>query len=103
MKDEDLSVFFDEHFGSSVSALGRTEEYGGILDSPQEYVGPDGQVMVTDYELFVRTDFFGDLREGDVVDVDGERYRVRRDARRRDDGATSVVALQKVRNVVYSE
>ncbi|MEO1003543.1 MAG: hypothetical protein AAFX65_10595 [Cyanobacteria bacterium J06638_7] len=100
MEDEDLSVFFDD-WGKPVTALGITEEKGGILDMPQEYIGPNGEVMVTDYELYVKTDVFGGLRQGALITVAGEQYRVARDARKRDDGSMSIVALNRYRPVAF--
>lgn len=92
---EDLSVFMED-FALPVVVQGVTYPKGGIWSEPVEYVTEQGEVAVSDYALTVRTDELGHLRLGAVVDVDGVRYRVRRDARKRVDGAFSEVLLLRM-------
>lgn len=102
MFPEDLSLFFSD-FASRVSARGVVVDQGGILDAPSETILEDGSVMVTDYMLLVRTDQFGGIRTGDVVDVGAVRFRARGDARQQIDGAFSVVPLMRLKDVVYED
>lgn len=95
MIEEDPTIFFDD-FALPVMAQGVFVEKGGILDEPQEYITEDGDVMVSDYTLLVLAAQFGQLRLGDVVMVDGIRYRVRRDARKRVDGLHAEVPLMRM-------
>lgn len=99
---EDVSIFFDD-FAQDVTALGETFINGGLLDAPSEIIGSNGDVLVTDYQLYVRTDQLGKIRMGDVLDIGGVRFRARADARPRDDGRLALIALQRVRNVDYVE
>lgn len=92
---EDTAIFFDD-FALPVTARGVSFERGGILSQPQEFITEDGEVMVTDFALLVRTVDLGGLRMGERVTVDGVRYRVRRDARKRVDGAFSEVLLMRL-------
>jgi hypothetical protein len=100
MFEEDSTVFFDD-FAQPVTALGVFVSQGGILDLPQEMIGEDGDVMVTDYMLLVRAADFGRLRMGDVVDVGSVRYRVRRDAQLTIDGEFANVPLMRLKGVRY--
>lgn len=101
MFEEDPTVFFDD-FALPVTGRGVFVERGGILDQPQEFVGDDGDVMVTDYMLLVRASDFGSIRVGDIVDVDGIRYRARRDARAMADGVFAQVELMRLRGISYA-
>ena len=100
MFQEDPTVFFDD-FALPVTGRGVFVERGGILDQPQEFVGDDGDVMVTDHTLLVRTADFGGIRTGDVVDVDGIRYRARRDARAMADGVFAQISLLRMKGIRY--
>jgi hypothetical protein len=98
--EEDPTIFFDD-FALPVTGRGVSVERGGILDLPQEFVGEDGDVMVTDYMLLVRASDFGAIRMGDVMDVDGIRYRARRDARLMVDGVFAQIGLMRLKGVRY--
>lgn len=100
MFEEDLTVFFDD-FALPVTWQGVFVERGGILDEPQEYVGEDGEVMLTDYKLMVRAAEFGRIRMGAIVDVADVRYRARADARLTGDGAIATVPLMRLRGIQY--
>lgn len=95
MFDEDLDIFFDD-FALPVTARGVLYAKGGILDQPQEFITEDGEVMASDTSLLVRTDQLGGLRIGEPIEVDGVRYRVRRDAQKRVDGVFSEVLLLRL-------
>lgn len=93
---EDTDIFMDD-FALPVTARGISVSKGGILSQPQEFLSETGEVVVTDYNLTVVASDFGMLRLGDVVDVNGVRYRVRQDARLLSDGMFAQVPLMKLR------
>ena len=72
MITEDLDIFLSD-FGVSVTA-GAVSGLG-ILDQPGEAV-MDGMVISTSYRLVCRSDEFGWLGYGDLVEADGEAYKV---------------------------
>ena len=85
-------------FGLPVSAGGITGL--GILDAPGVDVA-NGNVWSTDYSLKVQTAVFGSVLDGATVTVNGLSYQARRDAEPIDDGAISVIWLQRFTFVVY--
>lgn len=92
---EDLAIFMDD-FALPVTVQGETFPKGGIWSEPVEYVTEQGEVAVSDYALLVRADQLGHLRMGMLLTVNGVAFRVRRDARKRVDGAFAEVLLMRM-------
>lgn len=66
----------------------------GILDMPSEIIAGN-MVISTDYALTIKSSVYPTLKYGDSLTVAGAAYTVR-EVRLQDDGAFSVVYLQKV-------
>mgnify|MGYP003108692940 FL=1 len=87
---EDLDIFLAD-FGDEVVYKGVI--YKGILEQPDEIVA-DGLVMTTDYELTAKTSELGGLVFDNIIQINGDDYKVR-SARKIDDGSFCLVALNK--------
>jgi hypothetical protein len=92
--EEDPSVFFDD-FARRVTTSGVDVLRGGILDQPQRIITEDGEVVVTDYTLLVRTNEFGGVKLGEIIVVDGVVYRVRHEPMKHIDGVFSTLRLMR--------
>ena len=87
---EDLDIFLAD-FGDEVVYKGVI--YKGILEQPDEIVA-DGLVMTTDYELTAKTSDLGGLVFDNIVQINGDDYKVR-SARKIDDCSFCLVSLNK--------
>lgn len=94
MFEEDTSIFFDD-FARRVTTSGVDVLKGGILDQPQEIITENGDAVVTDYCLLVRTSEFGGVKLGEIVVVDGVVYRVRREPMKKVDGMFSSIRMMR--------
>lgn len=65
----------------------------GVLDMPSEVIA-GGMVITTDYALTIKSSVYPTLKYGDSLTVGGAGYTVR-EARIQDDGAFTIVYLQK--------
>lgn len=65
----------------------------GVLDMPSEVIA-GGMVITTDYALTIKSSVYPSLKYGDSLTVGGAGYTVR-EVRIQDDGAFSIVYLQK--------
>ena len=65
----------------------------GVLDMPSEVIA-GGMVITTDYALTIKSSVYPNLKYGDSLTVGGAGYTVR-EVRIQDDGAFSIVYLQK--------
>lgn len=65
----------------------------GVLDMPSEVIA-GGMVITTDYALTIKSSVYPSLKYGDSITVGGAGYTVR-EVRIQDDGAFSIVYLQK--------
>lgn len=99
MFEEDTSIFFDD-FARRVTTSGVDVLKGGILDQPQEIITENGDAVVTDYSLLVRTSEFGNIKLGEVMVVDGVAYRVRREPMQQVDGVFSSIRLMRSSGVL---
>jgi hypothetical protein len=90
--------FLLNDFGSSVTA-GAVVGLG-IMDRDSQIIMNDNVVTVN-YALTVRTDQFGSLQYGDLVQHDGLVYRLQHEPLRLADGRFSVMVLEIVDSAVY--
>lgn len=90
MRNENLDVFFAD-FG--VEVQWNASKFKGILDMPDELAGD--MVLSTEYILTVKTSDVVGLRDGNLLTVDNEDYRVR-SCRKLEDGKLTGVMLGKV-------
>ena len=90
--------FLLNDFGSSVTA-GAVVGLG-IMDRASQIIMNDNVVTV-DYALTVRTDQFGGLQYGDLVQHEGLVYRLQHEPLRLADGRFCVMVLEKVEDAVY--
>jgi hypothetical protein len=89
---EDPTDFLDD-FGVTVTAGGISGL--GILDMPGEYIGPNGQVITTEYVLRAEVSKFGALGYDSSITVDGSSYTVREAPLLIDDGIFCLLLLTK--------
>ena len=94
--------FLLNDFGSSVTA-GAVVGLG-IMDRASQIIMNDNVVTV-DYALTVRTDLFGGLQYGDLVQHEGQAYRLQHEPLKLADGRFCVMVLEKYDDVfmVYLE
>jgi riboflavin synthase alpha subunit len=78
----------------AVAVTNGTTATTGILDMPSEIIAGN-MVISTDYALTIKSSVYPTLKYGDSLTVAGAAYTVR-EVRLQDDGAFSVVYLQKV-------
>jgi len=98
MIQEIADDFLLSDFGSSVTA-GAVVGLG-IMDRASQIIMNDNVVTV-DYALTVRTDQFGGLQYGDLVQHEGLVYRLQHEPLRLADGRFCVMVLEKVEDAVY--
>lgn len=90
--------FLLNDFGSSVTA-GAVVGLG-IMDRASQIIMNDNVVTV-DYALTVRTDQFGDLQYGSIVQHEGLVYRLQHEPLMLADGRFCVMVLELVEAAVY--
>jgi len=98
MIQEIADDFLLKDFGSSVTA-GAVVGLG-IMDRASQIIMNDNVVTV-DYALTVRTDLFGGLQYGDLVQHEGLVYRLQHEPLRLADGRFCVMVLETVDSAVY--
>lgn len=98
MIQEIADDFLLNDFGSSVTA-GAVVGLG-IMDRASQIIMNDNVVTV-DYALTVRTDQFGSLQYGDLVQHEGLVYRLQHEPLRLADGRFCVMVLEIVDSAVY--
>ena len=98
MIQEIADDFLLKDFGSSVTA-GAVVGLG-IMDRASQIIMNDNVVTV-DYALTVRTDLFGGLQYGDLVQHEGLVYRLQHEPLRLADGRFCVMVLETVETAVY--
>jgi hypothetical protein len=98
MIQEIADDFLLNDFGSSVTA-GAVVGLG-IMDRASQIIMNDNVVTV-DYALTVRTDQFGSLQYGDLVQHDGLVYRLQHEPLRLADGRFCVMVLEIIDSAVY--
>lgn len=94
MFTEDLSLFIDvgEH---AVPVVANGVTGSGIFDTPGEYIGENGIVLSTEYQVRCITSEFGGLGYDNAITVNGQSYLVRAN-RPILDGAFCLLQLSKV-------
>lgn len=89
----DLDVFFSGPDAVDVTVSGGSS-FRALLDSPDEPVAQFG--ISTEYQLTAKSSDVASLAEGQTITIGGVDYTVRTLPRKLDDGAMSIVQIDKV-------